>query len=171
MSATNIREAIERLSATISADASRARAKNIPATARLTSGLQCELTGPKNERYVTDMPAAMGGGGTAPNPGWFLRGAAASCTATVIAMRAAKLGIALKALEVTVDTDADLRGILGLDEKVSAGQSALRMKVKIAAPGTPAGTLRELVGWAEAHSPVSCTLKRPPACSLDVEVV
>lgn len=168
---TNVREAIERLSTAISADASKARAKNAPATARLTAGLQCELTGPKNERYVTDMPPAMGGGGTAPNPGWFLRGAAASCTATVIAMRAAKLGIALKELEVTVDTDADLRGILGLDDKIPAGQSALRMKVKIAAPGTAPETLRELVNWAEAHSPVSCTLKQTPACSLDIEVL
>ena len=171
MSETPVRDAIERLSSAISADVSKARAKSMPATARLTSGLRCELTGPRNERYATDMPPAMGGGGAAPNPGWFLRGAIASCTASVIAMRAAKLGVALKELEVTVDTDSDLRGILGLDEKVSAGQSAVRMKVKIGAPGASPDALRELVNWAEAHSPVSCTLKRAPACSLDVEVV
>ena len=165
------KEAMERLGAAIAADKSKARAKNVPVTARLVDGLQCELTGPKNERYVTDMPRAMGGGGTAPNPGWFLRAAAASCTASVIGMRAAKLGIALKALEVTVDTDSDLRGILGLDEQVSAGQSALRMTVRIAAPGASPETLRELVEWGEAHSPVSCTLKQAPACSLEVEIL
>ena len=165
------KEAMERLSAAIAADKGKARAKNVPVTARLVDGLQCELTGPKNERYVTDMPQAMGGGGTAPNPGWLLRAAAASCTASVIGMRAAKLGIALKELEVTVDTDSDLRGILGLDDNISAGQSALRMRVKIAAPGASPETLRELVAWAEAHSPVSCTLKQAPACSLQVEVL
>ena len=35
-------------------------------------------------------------------------------------MRAAKLGVALSNLEVTVETDSDLRGILGLDENVAA---------------------------------------------------
>lgn len=166
----NIREAIENLGAAITADPAKARGKNLPATARLVDGLQCELRGPYNERLVTDMPPAMGGGAAGPNPGWLLRGALASCTATVIAMRAAKLGMALSSLEVTVETDSDLRGILGLDEKVSARHAAMRMKVKISAPGQSADALRELVEWAEAHSPVSCTVKERPACSLDIEV-
>ncbi len=117
------------------------------------------------------MPRAMGGSAAGPNPGWLLRGALASCTASVIAMRAAKLGVSLRELEVTVDTDADLRGILGLDEKISAGQSAMRMKVKIASPDASPETLREIVAWADAHSPVTCTIRQAPACSLDVEVV
>lgn len=167
----NIREAIESLSSAITADPAKARAKNAPATARLVDGLQCELRGPRDERVVTDMPPAMGGAASGPNPGWLLRGALASCTATVIAMRAAKLGMTLSNLEVTVETDSDLRGLLGLDENVSAGHAAMRMKVKIGAPGQSPETLRELVKWAEVHSPVSCTVKQAPACSLDVEVV
>jgi uncharacterized OsmC-like protein len=102
MSAQNVREAIERLSLGILADPAKARGKNAPVTARLAEGLRCELTGPYNERLVTDMPAALGGAASGPNPGWLLRGALASCTATVIAMRAAKLGVALSSLEVTV---------------------------------------------------------------------
>ena len=171
MSTASIREAIERLSASISADAAKAKAKNVPATARLREGLQCELTGPYHERFLTDMPPAMGGAAAGPNPGWLLRGALASCTATVIAMRAAKEGIALQALEVTVETDSDLRGILGMDDGVSARHAVMRMKVKIGAPGVSPEALRELVTWAEAHSPVSCTVKEAPACSLEVEVV
>jgi uncharacterized OsmC-like protein len=69
----------------------------------------------------------------------------ASCVATVIAMRAAKLGVALTEPEVTVESDSDARGILGLD--------------------------RKLVEWADAHSPVGCTVRQPPECSLDMEVV
>ncbi len=121
MSVPSPREAIERVSAAISADPTKGRAKNAPATARLTTGLQCELSGPYNERLITDMPQAMGGAASGPNPGWLLRGALASCTATVIAMRAAKLGVALSSLEVTVESESDNRGILGLDENVSAG--------------------------------------------------
>lgn len=167
----NVREAIERLSLGILADPAKARGKNAPATARLAEGLRCELTGPYNERLVTDMPAALGGAASGPNPGWLLRGALASCTATVIAMRAAKLGVALSSLEVTVESDSDLRGILGLDERVSARHGPVRMKVKIGAPAASSDVLREIVAWADAHSPVTCTIRQAPACSLDVEVV
>jgi uncharacterized OsmC-like protein len=117
------------------------------------------------------MPPALGGAASAPNPGWLLRGALASCTATVIAMRAAKLGIALERLEVTAETDSDLRGILGMDERVSAGHHSVRMKVKIASPSAAPQALRELVEWAEAHSPVGCTLKGAPKSSLEIEVL
>ena len=170
MSVTSIRAAIENVSAAISADPAKARSKNAPATARLTAGLQCELSGPYNERLITDMPPAMGGTASGPNPGWLLRGALASCTATVIAMRAAKLGVVLGSLEVTVESDSDNRGMLGLDDNVSAGLAAVRMKVKISAPGASPETLREVVEWADAHSPVGCTMRQAPGCSLDVEV-
>ena len=171
MSIPRVREAIENLSAAISADPMKARPKNIPATARLTEGLRCELTGPYNERLVTDMAPAMGGSATGPNPGWLLRGAIASCTATVIAMRAAQLGVALSNLEVIVETDSDLRGILGLDENVSAGHGPVRMKVTIGAPTASAEVLREIVTWADRHSPVTCTVRQAPQCSLEIQVV
>jgi uncharacterized OsmC-like protein len=166
-----IAEAIAKLSSAISADPLKARAKNLPATARLVEGLQCELTGPYNERLVTDMAPAVGGTASGPNPGWLLRGALASCTATVIAMRAAKLGIALESLEVTAESDSDLRGILGLDENVTAGHGPVRIRVRIGAPSTSPDVLRELVEWADCHSPVTCTLRNAPECSLEIEVV
>ena len=169
MTNTRARDAIEQLSAAISADLGKSRAKNVPATARLVEGLKCEVTGPQGQRLQTDMPPAVGGDGSAPNPGWLLRAALASCTASVIAMRAARLGIALEILEVTVDSDSDLRGILGLDEKVSAGQSAVRATVRIRGNADP-DTLRELAAWGEAHSPVGCTVRNAPLYSLDVQV-
>ena len=171
MSIPRVREAIENLSAAISVDPMKARGKNIPATARLTEGLRCELSGPYNERLVTDMAPAMGGTASGPNPGWLLRGAIASCTATVIAMRAAQLGVALSNLEVTVETDSDLRGILGLDENVSAGHGPVRMKVTIGAPTASPEVLREIVTWADRHSPVTCTVRQAPECSLEIQVV
>src|SRR5688572_31853469 len=113
MSIPKVREAIEHLSAAISADPMKARPKNVPATARLTEGLRCELSGPYNERLVTDMAPAMGGTASGPNPGWLLRGAIASCTATVIAMRGAKRGGAQGQLEATVEHDAGRRWMRG----------------------------------------------------------
>lgn len=166
-----VAEAIERLSAAITADPMKARARNLPATARLTEGLRCELTGPYNERLVTDMAPAVGGTASGPNPGWLLRGALASCTATVIAMRAAKLGVTLSNLEVQVESDSDLRGILGLDEAISSGHGPVRIKVTIGAPGASPEVLREIVTWADRHSPVTCTVRDAPECLLEIEVV
>jgi uncharacterized OsmC-like protein len=165
----SIREAMETLGAGIAADPAKARSKPNPATARWTEGVKCEVTGAHGQRFLTDMPPAMGGEASAPNPGWFLRGAIASCAATVIAMHAAKRGITLHELEVTVDTESDLRGILGLGE-VAAGQRVVRTSVKIRGDAD-AQALRELVTFADAHSPVGCTLRDSPPCSLDIQVV
>ena len=165
----SIREAMEALGAGISADPAKARSKPNPAIARWTGGVKCEVTGAHGQRFLTDMPPAMGGAASAPNPGWFLRGAIASCAATVIAMHAAKRGITLHELEVTVDTESDLRGILGLGE-VAAGQKVVRTSVKIRG-NADEQTLRELVAFADAHSPVGCSLWDTPRCSLDIEVL
>jgi uncharacterized OsmC-like protein len=170
MSDAKIREAIERLGAAISADPTRARTKNAPASARLTEDLKCEVIGPHGERFLTDMPPAMGGSASGPGPGWLLRGALASCTATVIAMRAAKLGVRLESLEVTVESESDNRGLLGLDDRISAGLGPMRTSVKIRGDAD-SRSLREIVAWAEAHSPVGCTVRRGSACSLEVAVV
>jgi len=164
-----IRQALEGTMAAIAADSTKAKARNVPATARITEGLKCEVTGPNGERLDTDMPRAMGGAASGPNPAWLLRSALASCTATVIAMRAATLGIKLEALEVTVESESDARGLLGMDAGISAALGAIRTRVKIQSEASP-DSLRALVAWADAHSPVGCTLKSTPTCLLDVEI-
>ena len=171
MSPVNIVAALDALGDAIRADPARARAKAVPATARLLDGLRCEVTGPRGESVRTDMPSALGGTASAPNPGWLLRAALASCTTTVVAMRAARLGIALKTLEITVESESDHRGILGTDEAVAAGFTALRMRVRIGAEGVAPSTLRELVEWGDAHAPVCSTLREPPVATVAVEVV
>jgi len=171
MAATDIREAIEKTSRAIAEQPEKAHSKNVPATARLLDGLRCEVKGPNGETAHTDMPPAMGGAASAPAPGWLLRAAVASCTATAIAMRAAKLGITLTTLEVTAESSSDNRGILGLDDKISAGLSQLAVRVKIGAAGTPAAGLRELAEWGDSHSPVACTARISPRYSLEVQVV
>jgi uncharacterized OsmC-like protein len=171
MSTTEIGEALENITRVISEQPEKARARGNSATARLEGGLRMAVTGPNGESLHTDMPPALGGGATAPRPGWLLRAALASCASTVIAMRAAKLGISLDLLEVAVDSESDNRGMLGMDERVSAGMSAIRARVKLAAKGVSPEQLRELAAWGDAHSPVGCTVRNPPDFRVDVEIV
>jgi hypothetical protein len=63
------------------------------------------------------------------------------------------------------------RGLLGLDERVSAGLLSLRTKLRIGAEGAAPAQLQELVVWAEAHSPVGCTIRQAPAATTHVEIV
>jgi uncharacterized OsmC-like protein len=159
------------ISETIRAHPEKARAKYAPATATLESGLKCRVTGPSGERIETDMPPALGGAGSGPNPGWFFRASLAACCSTVIAAQAARLGIHLAKLEVTVEGDGDNRGMLGFDDAISAGHSALRTSVRISAQGATSEQLEKLVQWAAAHSPVGCTVRDAPTNTLSVTVV
>jgi uncharacterized OsmC-like protein len=171
MSTPSIRDAIEKISKVLTEQPEKARSKNAPATARLLDGLRCQVTGPYGEVLHTDMPPAMGGTASAPNPGWVLRASLESCTATTIAMRAAKLGVDLTTLEVTVESHSDNRGILGLDDRISAGLSSLVTRVKVGAVDVPKDVLRELVEWGDRHSPVACTARLSPSYALEIEVV
>ena len=86
MSTTSISDALQRVSEIMTAEPAKAHTKGTPATARLLEGLRFEVTGPTGESALTDMPAAMGGGSSAPAPAWLLRAAIASCTASVISV-------------------------------------------------------------------------------------
>ena len=171
MSTASIQQAIEKTSRLIAEQPEKARAKNAPATARLIRGLRIESKGPNGETAHTDMPPAMGGEASAPSPGWLFRAAIASCTATCIATKAARQGISLATLEVTIESSSDNRGMLGLDDRISAGLSEIACRVKIGADGVSAEKLRELVEWGDRHSPMACTARGTPSFSLAVEVV
>jgi uncharacterized OsmC-like protein len=126
----------------------------------------------KAGKLITEQPEkAKAKNAPAPNPGWLFRAAVASCTTTAIAMRAAKQGISLTRLEITVESSSDSRGLLGLDEKVSAGLSQIVCRVRIAADGVAPERLRELAEWGDRHSPVACTTRNTPDFAIEVEVV
>jgi uncharacterized OsmC-like protein len=141
-----------------------------PARAVLESGLRVRVEGPGSWSLTTDMPSALGGEGTAPSPGWLRRAAQAACEATMIAIRAAQEGLELESLEVVVGSISDDRGMLGIVEGVHAGPSESSARVTISAGQATAEKLRQLVEWAEAHSPVTDSLCRAVPHKLQVEI-
>lgn len=153
-------------SAYLSEHPDEARYRDSPAVARLTSGLAVTVTCPGGESVRTDMPKGIGGGSSVPSPGWYFRAAAASCVASLIAIRAAALGLDASSIEVTVDSESDDRGILGLDDSIPAG--ALSVKVVASVGGLDEKSRREVVDWAVAHCPVTESIAR--AVQVQVEV-
>jgi uncharacterized OsmC-like protein len=169
MSFTSIRDAVHGTIKHLTEQPDKARSTDRPATAVIEEGLRCRVEGPGGWTIVTDMPSALGGGAAAPTPGWLSRAAQASCLATVIAMRAAQEGIALSKLEVVVDSESDSRGLLGIDDSVPAGPLTSRARVRIAAAGVAPERLREIVRWADGHSPVSDAIGRAIPRTVDIE--
>lgn len=162
----SVADAVAAASAYLSEHPDEARYRDSAAMARVTSGLAVAVTGPGGESLTTDMPKGIGGGSSVPSPGWYMRAAAASCVASLIAIRAATLGLTVGAIEVTVDSESDDRGILGLDEAIPAG--AISMKIVASVGGVRDDARRDLVDWAVAHCPVTETIARAVPVTVEV---
>lgn len=148
-----------------------ARSTDSCATATIEDGLRCRVVGPAGAEIRTDMVTSVGGGNTAPSPGWMLRAATASCVATLIAIKAALDEVELGTVEVTVDSQSDDRGLLGIDDVVPAGPLSVSIRAKVVSKGTDAQTLRGLVAWAHDHCPLCDLIKREVPITLQTEIV
>jgi uncharacterized OsmC-like protein len=165
---TDIRAALERASVHLAEHPEEGPSTDAAATAVPDRGLRFRVDGPVGA-VVTDMVATVGGGASAPSPGWLLRAALASCDATIVAMEAARDGIELTELSVTVESDSDARGLLGVGETVPPGPLAVRVRIELSARNATPEELRALVERAEARSPVRDALAR--AVPMATEVV
>ena len=161
MAASDIKVAIQGAVDFLSQHPDQARSTDSAATASLVEGLVVSVVGPDGASITTDMVPSVGGTASAPSPGWLMRAAEASCVVTLIAMRAAMLGVALDALEVTVDSESDDRGLLGIDEGIPAGPISGRVAVRLTAAGVEPELLEEIAHWGVQHCPVCDALERP----------
>jgi uncharacterized OsmC-like protein len=171
MGQQEIKQALDGAVDYLTSNRAEAKYTDSPATARLAKpdALAVDVTGPDNAHLQTDMPTSVGGTSSAPSPGWFLRAAEASCVATLIGMRAAQLQIALQDVEVTVDSESDDYGILGISDDVPAGPLSTRIAVRITAANASI-QLREIVDWAIDHCPVVDAVKRAVPINLEVTI-
>ena len=165
---TEIRESILNLRTALASKPDAGPASDRPAVAVMEDGLRCRAEGGDGWAVVTDMPGAVGGDGAAPTPGWLIRAALASCAATTIAMRAAELEIPLSRLEVTAESETDMRGLLAVGNGVQPGPATARLRVEVEAEGIDPKRLEELVEWADSHSPVGDCVRR--AVPFEVEI-
>jgi uncharacterized OsmC-like protein len=147
-----------------------AMSEDKPARALLESGLRFRVEGPNSWVITTDMTKALGGDASAPSPGWLRRAAQAACEATMVAIRAAQEGVQLDTLEVTIGSISDDRGMLGDSGGIHPGPTESRAHIKVSSKGTPEAKLREIVEWAEQHSPVTDSLARAVPHSLEIEI-
>lgn len=163
----SIRSAIEQASAHLTERPEAARATDSAATAVREDGLRFRIEGPWAS-LTSDMAESVGGGASAPTPGWLLRAALAACDATLVAMEAARGGIELTDLEVSVESESDFRGVLGVDPSVHAGPMSVRVGIRLAATEATEEELRAIVQRAESRSPVRDALAREVSMTTEI---
>ena len=171
MSVENIRSSMEKTIGYLKANPEKTKIKGKAATAVLESGLKVRTTGPKDQMIISDMPLTMGGGESAPTPGWFMQAALAACYASGIAMKAAQESIELSTLEVSIDAESDARGFFGFDETIEAGPVNVKTSVLIGAKGVEEEKLRDLVKQVYQYSWVGNAVRRSVPIETEVEIV
>ena len=133
---------------------------------RLGDALRCEIS-EGSWTLPADVGPKLGGDGSAPNPGLLLRGAVGACLAMGCAMWAARRGVRLDRLEVTVEADYDARGELAV-APVPPGYTAMRCAIDVASEASDA-ELEEIFALAEAHSSLEDVLVRPVSVTRTVK--
>jgi uncharacterized OsmC-like protein len=117
------------------------------------SGAGGEQAHVKEFVYDADHPQVLVGKDQAPTPVEFLLHALAACLTAGIGNIAAARGVTLTEVESRVEGDIDLRGILGLSDKVRNGYQQIRVSFTIKGDAPPA-VLEKIVEQSRKRSAV-----------------
>jgi uncharacterized OsmC-like protein len=169
MHSSDIGKAVANVEQYLQAQSNPGPRADVPATATIEDGLKCRIESPDGTAIYTDMPRSIGGSASANSPGWHLRAALASCDATLLAIRAARLGLNLNSIEVRVEATSDGRGMF-LDGGVLPGSSKMCLYFKIAATDVSREAIEALVHWVEQHSPVGSDVSRAVDLRSEIEI-
>jgi uncharacterized OsmC-like protein len=122
------------------------------ATTSLGEGLRC-----RSEEGVwsieADLPAGLGGSASAPTPGVLLRAALGSCLAMGYRLRAARRGVPVRSIRVTIESESDVDGMLRSTSAAPPGFTAIRYHVEIDTDA-PVGDVEAIVDEADRLSPI-----------------
>lgn len=133
--------------------------RSYSASTELGTDLRCEVsTG--DHTFVIDERPSIGGTHEGASPIEAVLGVLAACQAITYRVWAAKLGVALDHVAVTVDGDIDLNGFFGLNDEARAGFTAIRVNVALRGPESDE-RYRELADRADQHCPVYDLMANP----------
>ncbi|MBA4330252.1 MAG: osmotically inducible protein OsmC [Polaromonas sp.] len=174
MAVQDIAAALQRVETVFQRRPEAAFHDDAPGTVRWESGLRLVATHANGKQVLTDMPAEFGGTGDQVSPGWLVRSGLAACTASCIALAAAREGIELQALEVTASSRSDARGMLGMadadGQAVYPGPHDVQMHVRISARGVSAQRLRTLVEGSNHRAPMTSAFRHALPVALQIDI-
>lgn len=119
-----------------------------------------------------DEPGVLGGADEYPNPVEYLASALCGCLTAGIATNAALFGTELEKIEVDVDVNFDVHGVLGLDRSKPNGPLDLHYKVRL--KGKDGVTREQLLKSKETldkKSPIKNTIELPLRVTSEFEIM
>ena len=144
-----IRLAVERVADVFRRKPSAA-VDTIRASGRIEDGLVCRVR-QGDHAAVMDMAQAIGGDGSAPTPGFFVRSGLVGCIAIGIKLTAAREGIDIGAIDVDVEMDFDDGAMIGVGDNSAAPlETRFIIAIESSAP------------WEEVTAMVDRALERDP---------
>lgn len=111
-------------------------------------------------KIIADEPADLMGGDSAPNPQELLMSAMNACMTVGYVAQATVRGISLSVLEIETDGMLDMRGFLGIDDRISPGYQQLDFTVRIGGNAS-ADSFREIHEAVMQSSPNFSILSQP----------
>lgn len=119
-----------------------------------------------------DEPAVLGGADEYPNPVEYLASALCGCLTAGIATNAALFDTELEKIEVEVDVNFDIHGVLGLDRTKPNGPLNLHYKVRLKGKdGTDVEKLRKSKETLDKKSPIKNTIELPLKVTTEFEII
>jgi glucokinase len=117
---------------------------------------------PRTRNFVimSDDPPALGGVDSAAAPVETLLAALCGCITSGVATNAALFGIPMDAIDIAMEADLDVRGVLGHDKSVPNGVTDIRYTVTIKSPASE-DKVRRCKETIDRKSPVRNTLANP----------
>jgi uncharacterized OsmC-like protein len=91
---------------------------------------------PREFSIKADEPPELLGTNTAPNPQELLMAAFNACIMVGYVATAAVMGVHLSGAEIETEGELNLRGFLGIDEKVKPGYDSIQYTVRLTGDGT-----------------------------------
>jgi uncharacterized OsmC-like protein len=123
-------------------------------------GLGVEQSRGKEFKVDADHPEVFAAEDNAPTPVELALSGLASCLTAGIAAVAQHRGIQLRSVKATLEADMDLQGILGIDEEVRNGFSAIRVHFDVVADASD-DDIKALVAQSQKRSAVFDIITNP----------
>ena len=120
-----------------------------------------EVASPSGRHFeiAVDEPGVLGGGDSAPNPVEYLAAGLCGCIMAGIATNAELFAVSLDKIEVDVDMDFDVIGLLAVDRSVPTGATGIRYTVRLKGKeGVTREQLERCKNVIDGKSPVRNTL-------------
>jgi len=134
-SSDDIRRSLERAVETVTVQPNRGQ-RTYANTATVCEGTLCRVA-EQNDHFLVDIPKSIGGEGKGPSPSMVLRSAITSCVAIGIKQWAARHAISIDRVEVTLETDVDARGQLGVSDEIAPGFLGMRLAINVVSEADP----------------------------------